>query len=439
MTTQKEEFITKARCIHNNRYNYDNVEYVTGRTKVSINCPEHGEFLQNPYSHVYLKCGCPKCAVEARNKSLSSTVEKFIEKANAIHGVRYNYTKVVYVNNSTRVVIICTEHGEFLQTPNSHLLGRGCPHCGGKVKLSTEEFIAKAKATHGERYDYSEVDYVSAKTPVKIICKTHGPFEQIPNNHTQGAGCYFCVERVIANTQEFIERAKEIHGERYDYSKVNYQNVASKITLGCCNHGYFDQIAGEHLRGKGCRYCRDGYSGKINTLTTQDFISNAKKVHGDKYDYTKVVYTQTLIPVKIICKIHGLFQQRPTNHLRGHGCVVCSASKGELAIADILNKIGLTFVKEYNIPYQNNKFRYDFYVPELNLLIEYHGQQHYTPVDFFGGEEGLKATKIRDAMKKTLAKIYGYKLIEVNYTQFLNLSREDFERKLIANLKLKNK
>ena len=290
MPTQQEEFLTKARDIHGTKYSYDNVKYISARLKVSITCPIHGEFSQSPYSHVYLKTGCPRCAVEARNKSLRSTTEEFVKKAKVVHGDRYDYSKVDYKNSSTFIVIGCNEHGEFSQIPNSHLLGSGCPHCGGRVKLSTESFIAKAKEVHGDKYDYSRVNYITAKTPVEIVCPVHGSFTQIPNNHTQGAGCYYCGERVIASTEEFVERARKIHGDKYDYSKVNYVDAISKVTIGCKSHGDFEQQAGEHLRGRGCKRCRDEYTGKLNTSTTEEFLIKARATHGDRYDYTRVDY-----------------------------------------------------------------------------------------------------------------------------------------------------
>lgn len=434
MPSKQEEFIAKAKAIHGDQYSYENVTYVKARKKVSIVCPIHGAFLQQPYSHVEMKRGCFRCSVEFRNKGLRSTTGDFINKAKTIHGDRYDYNKVVYMNSASPVVIQCEKHGDFHQRPNSHLLGQGCARCGGKVQLTTEEFIINARAMHGDKYDYSQTHYVTAKVPVKIICSKHGVFEQIPNNHTNGSGCYSCMSRIVDTTQ-YLEKVKAVHGDLYDYSKVVYNDGATYITIGCKIHGDFQQTAAEHLRGRGCRKCSQEYLGTVQP-TTEEFITRAKAVHGEKYDYSQATYVNSYTRVKIICSKHDLFKQTPGNHLKGSGCHTCSSSKGEMAIAKILKKHNIEFLQEHSINNCNSRFRYDFYVPSLNLLIEYHGIQHYHPVDYFGGQAGLLATRIRDEMKKLLAKAWKYKFLEVNYTQFLNLSQEDFEKKLLRNIEM---
>ena len=196
----------------------------------------------------------------------SLTTEEFIERAKKIHGNRYDYSKVNYINAKTKVTIICKKHGEFEQQPNSHLNGRGCKLCGrertNKAHCSTtEEFIEKAKKVHGNRYNYSKVNYVNNKTKVTIICKKHGEFEQQPDAHLSGSGCYKCglekLSKIKAlTTEEFIERAKKIHGNRYNYSKVNYTNNNSKVELKCnkCGNTFY-QIANDHLHNIGCPIC----------------------------------------------------------------------------------------------------------------------------------------------------------------------------------------
>jgi protein-arginine kinase activator protein McsA len=434
MSEQKERFIAEAKQIHGDKYDYSSVVYNGPREKVSIICPEHGVFFQWPYSHITLSSGCHRCAIELRNKKTSSTTEAFIDKARLIHGDLYDYSDVVYTNSQTYVSIKCTHHGTFRQVPNAHLSGKGCPNCGGKIKLTTEEFISNATAVHGLRYDYSKSVYVTAKTPIEITCKTHGPFWQIPNNHTQGAGCPSCAPGMIFNTDEFIEKARKIHGEKYDYSNSKFVAVVAPIVIRCQVHGDFEQVAGEHLRGRGCKKCADKLTGQLNTLTTEEFVFRSKEKHGDTYDYSESTYESTTTAVKIICKVHGPFWQIPTNHLKGSGCRVCRSSKGELAIANILKKHDIEFIPEYQIPNQKYRYRYDFYVPSLNLLIEYHGIQHYEPVAFFGGRDGLIARILRDDVKRSLANVLRYKFLEVNYTNFLALSPEEFEKKLLLNI-----
>ena len=192
-------------------------------------------------------------------------------------------------------------------------------------KLSTEEWIQKAKEIHGDKYDYSKVEYCGAHTKVCIICPTHGEFWQTPAKHLSGKGCKKCgIERTNASnrltTEEFIRRAKEIHGDKYDYSKTNYIDAKTKVTIICPIHGEFVQNPVSHLHGgHGCRICA-----KQEPYTTNSFVKKACEIHGKKYDYSKVKYVNSNIKVCIICPEHGEFFQRPSHHLGGCGCPNCN-------------------------------------------------------------------------------------------------------------------
>jgi Zn finger protein HypA/HybF involved in hydrogenase expression len=187
-----EEFIIKAKQIHGDKYNYSLVDYIDAHTKVEIICPIHGKFEQRPKNHLYGQ-GCPKCGNLKQASSQLLTTEEFIEKSRKIHGDKYNYSLVDYVNNKIKVTIICPIHGEFKQRPNHHLDGRGCPECGGSKKKNTKTFIQEAKALYGDFYDYSEVDYKNNSTKVEIICNTCGHnFQIVPNNFLSGKGCPYC-------------------------------------------------------------------------------------------------------------------------------------------------------------------------------------------------------------------------------------------------------
>ena len=205
------------------------------------------------------------------------TREEFIEKAIKTHVEVYDYSKVEYVNNRTKVCIICSEHGEFWQTPHNHLKGQGCPKCKNK-KISksetktSEKFIDEARNIHGDKYDYSNVVYTGAKDKVEIICKKHGLFFQTPSSHLQGSGCPLCgSERTIKKksesftTESYIKRAKEIHNGKYSYEKTIYEKMKEKIIITCPVHGDFEQTAEKHIYGKcGCPKC-----GGTNKLTTE--------------------------------------------------------------------------------------------------------------------------------------------------------------------------
>lgn len=183
------------------------------------------------------------------------TTDTFVSRAKEKHGNRYDYSKVGYTNIHTKVCIICPEHGEFWQRPNEHMNGCGCPKCCGKNK-TTQEFIAEAKRIHGDKYGYSKVEYANATTKVCITCFTHGDFYQTPNAHLRGIGCPMCAHNAPVNTEEFIKRARVVHGKKYDYSKTTYTRAKNKVIITCPLHGDFEQEAFSHLSGCGCLSCK---------------------------------------------------------------------------------------------------------------------------------------------------------------------------------------
>lgn len=183
------------------------------------------------------------------------TTEEFIEKAICVHGYRFDYSLSYYIRSVDKIKIICKEHGEFEQTPNSHLSGSICGKCYGNNRPTLSEFIEKAKIVHGEIYDYSLVNYINNVTKIKIICKIHGEFDQVPSTHLRGCDCPKCGGKEKLNTDLFIVRAIAIHGSKYDYSLVKYETTKIKIKIICKKHGEFEQAPDCHLQGKGCPSC----------------------------------------------------------------------------------------------------------------------------------------------------------------------------------------
>lgn len=271
------DFIKRAREIHGNKYDYSKTEYNKSSEKVCIICPEHGEFWQEANSHLR-GCGCPKCRSEKMSNLLKSGTKEFIEKAKQIHGDKYDYSKVNYINNCTKVCIICPKHGEFWQTPNDHLSGYGCGECGGTKKMSTEKFIEKARKIHGGKYDYSKVEYVNNKTKVCIICPEHGEFLMNPNDHLCGHGCPNCGGAKKLSKKDFIEKAMKVHDDKYDYSKVEYINNKTKICIICPEHGEFWQTPNGHLNGQGCPNCKESHLERsIHLLLEKNEIKHARR------------------------------------------------------------------------------------------------------------------------------------------------------------------
>ena len=192
-------------------------------------------------------------------------------------------------------------------------------------KVTTQEFIDRARAAHGDKYGYAFSVYLSIKTKVSVYCPEHGMFEQTPANHLKGSGCPGCAAESKAHTSNlFIEKAKEVHGDRYDYSKVDYVNTRNKVVVICPEHGKFEQTPHSHLKGRGCIRCRVENVGKLNRSNTNSFIVRAIKTHNNKFDYSKVEYKTIREKVIIVCHEHGDFEQTPHSHLKGRGCPGCA-------------------------------------------------------------------------------------------------------------------
>ena len=214
------------------------------------------------------------------------TTEEFILKAKKVHGDKYDYSLVDYDGAEKHVSIICPEHGKFRQTPHKHANGgRGCPSCGNLKRsksqsLGKETFLKRAKEIHGDKYEYSDIKYINAHKKVEIICliNNHGAFMQTPSDHLyQKSGCPKCGGRLINNTQEFIEASILIHSEKYDYSKSVFQDAKSKVIIGCPFHGEFEQAAYNHSHGIGCPKCGDEIRSLGDTI-------NALELSGRDFD-----------------------------------------------------------------------------------------------------------------------------------------------------------
>jgi len=186
-------------------------------------------------------------------KKLST--DEFIAKATLIHGDKYDYTFVNYTGTYNIVCIKCPFHGKYYQPAHNHLIGRGCIYCAGNLQSNTKNFIEKSNAIHKNRYDYSKTKYVKNSKKVKIICKNHGEFLQTPSNHLRGNGCGICVKNIRSNTNEFINKAINIHQNKYNYSKVIYNGAHNKIIIICPKHGEFVQTPRNHLNGQTCPSC----------------------------------------------------------------------------------------------------------------------------------------------------------------------------------------
>lgn len=242
------EAIKLFKEVHGSQYDYSLVKYKNVDTKVKIICAEHGIFLQSPYHHGAGN-GCPKCI--GRHK----TQDEIIELFKLAHGDRYDYSQVVFTRVNDKVDIVCREHGVFSQSATNHISGKGCIKCAGRYQYKTSEIVEKFKSIHGHTYNYNFVDYINSDNKVKIVCNTHGAFDQMPHSHLSGAGCPKCGGVYQFTTNEIIEQFKVMHLDRYDYSKVDYKGAFVEVEIICNVHGSFMQTARSHKRGSGCPDC----------------------------------------------------------------------------------------------------------------------------------------------------------------------------------------
>lgn len=314
-------------------------------------------------------------------------------------------------------------------------------------KNGSEDFIRKSKEIYGDKFDYSKVDYVNNKTPVTIICPIHGEFSQFPYNHIK-RGCPKCglgkmKEKKTKSDVKFIEDSIKIHGDEYDYSNVEYKGSYSPVDIICPKHGLFSQTPSNHLSGNGCPKCGGEKQSQQVKLSNNDFIDQSKKIHGDKYDYSKVNYIHSHKPVEIICPKHGVFSQKASSHIRGNGCPTCSESKGEKLIRDILQINHITSIPQHKFDDCTNKkqgrfcrkLTFDFYLPNQNTCIEYDGIQHFEPISGWGGngeENFIKRLKL-DKIRNQYCEENGIKLIRIPYT----MKKEEIELYILKELPIR--
>jgi len=283
-------------------------------------------------------------------------------------------------------------------------------------KITTEEYIKRSKEIHGNKYNYSKTVYKNQKTKVIIICPLHGEYLQWPQSHWHNGGCKKCgsltsgVSRTGrgrgVTTESFIKKANKTHNNKYDYSKTIYKTVHDKITITCLEHGEFIQAPSRHLYGRsGCSKCGNKRKGKLGQgQTTEEFVKLLKEKYKDRYDYSKTIYTGLSKDDKItiICPEHGEFIQRTTNHFySGAGCPRCKSSIGERLVEDYLKKNNINYLSEYSFKdcKYKRQLRFDFYLPDYNICIEFDGAQHSNSKTHMNGEQ-LKGQDFK-TLKKT--------------------------------------
>lgn len=361
------------------------------------------------------------------------TTPGFIERARKIHGDKYDYSKCNYVSAITKMPIICPEHGEFIQCYAKHVLTkRGCPKCGIKkcaqsISVTFDDFVKRAREKHGDKFQYIESSYKNMQSKLSLICQTHGEVQMTGNSHhVSKTGCPKCrhVSAAMNKTRpfdEFIRLGKEKHNNKYDYSKViEYKNRSSKLCIICPIHGEFFQTVENHLAG-GCRKCADDLHASKSRKTTDEFIKEAQALWGDTYDYSLVEYKSSNHKIKIICKLHGIFEKITKDHIGSNtqGCQKCKPRKHSKMSIDWLNymKVQDSVDIQHNENTNNNGehriknslYHADGYCKETNVIYEFHGSYWH------GDPKKYQSDKINTHMNKSFRELYERTLKKMNH------------------------
>lgn len=432
-----EEFIEKARKIHDNKYDYSKVEYISNKTKVKIICPIHGEFWQTPKNHMNGQ-GCPECGKEKASTWSQNNYQHFIDESQTRFGEIYNFPHIEseYINSHSKVTIQCKKCGNvFSKIAGDHLTSKsgGCLKCRNfkkknnpssvkktqrRLKIDIETIQQRIFDLCGDKLIYDISEYKNTNKPITFKCTECGQeFKRDVNALMYNPTCPNCNGKPRNrkyDNDEFIKLANEIHGNKYDYSETIYELSDKKITVICHEldifgneHGKFYVTPHAHIgtMKSGCPKCS-----KKHKKTTEEFIAESNWLHDFAYDYSKTDYINATTPVCIICPEHGEFYQKPNCHLNGSGCPTCKQSKTERKLKKLFKQENIDFISQYKCEWLG-RLSLDFYIPELKIGIEVQGLQHYRPVAYWGGEDNFQKIIERDKLKKSLCNQNDVKLI----------------------------
>jgi hypothetical protein len=349
----------------------------------------------------------------------------FLEQAHKVHGDKYDYSLANYIDQASKIRIICRQHGEFFQLPFNHLnhKGSGCKVCAQLLK--TEAFIENAIKIHGDKYDYSLANHIN-HSRMTIICSQHGEFFQTALSHLRGNGCFDCGklstrDSILSRNEikAFIEKANIKHNNKYDYSLVTRimkgkmkgtqkeDYITSKVIIVCRKHGKFTQSPNSHLKGHGCKDCGHLYQrGSLHHDAVNKFELKAINIHGIKYDYSLVEYISSNKKVILVCPQHGEFTQTPHAHLHGRaGCFQCGVvsrtKKRTFSTAKFIEEA----TKIYGDKYDYSRVNYITTHEIVIIGCKQHGDFNKTPQNFLIGSECNECSRLSRKHAKMQLKI----------------------------------
>lgn len=440
----KEEFIERSIELFGDIFDFSDSEYTNVSNNIEYKCKEGNHLIKRTPANHLKKGSCPLCNKRIKDK------DDFVKESKRVHGNKFNYDHVEYVNQNIKVKLVCNDCGEIIfQKPVNNINGKGCWKCGKRKPIDGKEFLEKVDKTHNGfyTYDIKEIETLDSDTVLNIMCPLHGKFKQKVTDHIRH-GCTACgriktIESHKKTQEQFIEEVKKIHGDKFNYSKIEYMNSSTKVLLICnkCSREFYKNTS-DLLNGSGCPYC----VGK--NKNTEIFIEEVKKIYGDLYDYSEVEYKGDRVKVKVICPQHGPFMITPNNFKRNRKCKKCSASFGEIKISLFLDKYEIPYKKEFTFSdcIDKRPLRFDFAVfdekDNIVCLIEFQGAQHFFPVNFTGkmSEETInknfELAQKRDSIKREYCSKNNIKLLEISYKDFEKID-EILSSNFPCTLKLK--
>lgn len=456
----QEQYIAKARAKWGDAYDYSESVYLAGLKPITIRCIKHNHYFTvqagNHISTLLKSGGCPLCGQESlteyRRKKHEEALmkaeqkkklykphlthkERFLKKARAMY-TDYDFSRVEYKDRETHIVVVCPIHGEFKIRPRTLLIGEkgqkphGCWKCNNLIppyekELTLDTFKNRMHELYGDKYTFVWSDFKNKQSMIRFTCKEHGEQQRSVTGLLDGKGCAYCNGKFYP--PDWIKNARAVHGEKYEYDENRPpQRVSDIIRYKCPVHGWQETRYDCHvLQGCGCALC----AGVQNKLSAEDrkqiWIEKCKKRYPGKYSYRNVVYVNNDTPVKIYCKEHHLtFETTPDTHLRGAGgCPLCTKSVGEVEIYKWLSEHDVPFETQKKLPNENMfcKRQYlvaDFYLPDINLIIEMNGEQHYQYVEHFHTKDWtFEDQQIRDETLRAYCRDHMINLLEIKYNE----------------------
>ena len=325
------------------------------------------------------------------------TTEQFIERAKLIHKgddgtPLYDYTKSIFIKSAIKTTIICLKHGDFEQSPNSHISGHGCKKCANaliaKKHTTTQvEFIKRCEEKHPNKLDYSKTIYINQKTPAIFICKTCSTEFTRDPAHMLGEGrshgCVVCNGGVKDDLPTFIIKANLKHDNKFNYDLVEYVNSLTKIKIKCPDSHIFEQTPSHHLNGDGCRRCRGYYR------TQEDFETESKEIFPSMFDYSKTKFIDMSTPVILICSRKHEFTTIPTVHFRESskgGCIECAHIEIALKNAYTQEQWIKLAITKHGGAYLYDKVKYINSQTNVHIICSEHGEFKQTPASHLSGQ-----------------------------------------------------